>query len=163
MRVSFKLLATTAILTFMASSASAATDLKFVLTGDYGATWTLPASPVPSAWSIAAFRVSAVGGTWGGTIAVRNLLFSAKGGGMLIDGSPFDFASQGQGLFTGPTSAPDFRTGTFNLTRLSPNQAGNGTLTISNAIPEPATWAMLIAGFGLVGMAARRRRETVAG
>ncbi len=25
-------------------------------------------------------------------------------------------------------------------------------------IPEPATWAMLIAGFGLVGMAARRRR-----
>ena len=25
-------------------------------------------------------------------------------------------------------------------------------------IPEPATWAMLITGFGLVGMAARRRR-----
>ncbi|MFQ3666279.1 MAG: PEPxxWA-CTERM sorting domain-containing protein [Sphingomonadaceae bacterium] len=29
-------------------------------------------------------------------------------------------------------------------------------------IPEPATWAMLIAGFGLVGLAARRRRVTVA-
>jgi hypothetical protein len=27
-------------------------------------------------------------------------------------------------------------------------------------IPEPATWAMLIAGFGLVGAAARRRRTT---
>lgn len=27
-------------------------------------------------------------------------------------------------------------------------------------IPEPATWAMLIAGFGLVGAAARRRRPT---
>lgn len=27
-------------------------------------------------------------------------------------------------------------------------------------IPEPATWAMLIAGFGLVGSAARRRRGT---
>jgi hypothetical protein len=27
-------------------------------------------------------------------------------------------------------------------------------------VPEPATWAMLIAGFGLVGFAARRRRET---
>jgi hypothetical protein len=25
-------------------------------------------------------------------------------------------------------------------------------------IPEPSTWAMLIAGFGLVGAAARRRR-----
>jgi hypothetical protein len=29
------------------------------------------------------------------------------------------------------------------------------------AIPEPATWAMLIAGFGLVGAAARRRRSPV--
>lgn len=28
-------------------------------------------------------------------------------------------------------------------------------------VPEPATWAMLIAGFGLVGFAARRRRGTV--
>lgn len=27
------------------------------------------------------------------------------------------------------------------------------------AVPEPATWAMLIAGFGLVGFAARRRRH----
>lgn len=30
------------------------------------------------------------------------------------------------------------------------------------AVPEPATWAMLIAGFGLVGASARRRRITVA-
>jgi hypothetical protein len=29
-------------------------------------------------------------------------------------------------------------------------------------VPEPGTWAMLIAGFGLVGGALRRRRETVA-
>ena len=27
------------------------------------------------------------------------------------------------------------------------------------AVPEPATWAMLIAGFGLVGASARRRRQ----
>lgn len=30
------------------------------------------------------------------------------------------------------------------------------------AVPEPASWAMLLAGFGLVGLAARRRRSTVA-
>jgi hypothetical protein len=28
---------------------------------------------------------------------------------------------------------------------------------VSAAVPEPATWAMLIAGFGLVGGALRRR------
>jgi hypothetical protein len=40
---------------------------------------------------------------------------------------------------------------------------GQGTLppVVPGAIPEPATWAMLIAGFGIVGMAARRRREAV--
>jgi hypothetical protein len=30
-----------------------------------------------------------------------------------------------------------------------------------NPIPEPATWAMLIAGFGMVGLAARRRRNPI--
>jgi hypothetical protein len=30
------------------------------------------------------------------------------------------------------------------------------------AVPEPATWAMLLTGFGMVGFAARRRRTVVA-
>jgi hypothetical protein len=29
---------------------------------------------------------------------------------------------------------------------------------IAGAVPEPATWAMLIAGFGMVGFSVRRRR-----
>jgi hypothetical protein len=32
----------------------------------------------------------------------------------------------------------------------------------NGGVPEPATWAMLLAGFGLVGVSARRRRPTVA-
>ncbi len=32
----------------------------------------------------------------------------------------------------------------------------------AGAVPEPATWAMLIAGFGIVGAAARRRRTAIA-
>lgn len=34
--------------------------------------------------------------------------------------------------------------------------------TSSVAVPEPGTWAMLIAGFGMVGFAARRRKAAVA-
>ncbi len=36
--------------------------------------------------------------------------------------------------------------------------AGNPPI---GGVPEPTTWAMLIAGFGLVGMAARRRQKAV--
>ena len=36
-----------------------------------------------------------------------------------------------------------------------------GQITVPGAVPEPATWAMLIAGFGLVGAATRRRVRTV--
>lgn len=35
-------------------------------------------------------------------------------------------------------------------------------VTVSGEVPEPATWALLLAGFGAVGIAARRRRTTVA-
>ncbi len=33
------------------------------------------------------------------------------------------------------------------------------SFTGGGVVPEPATWAMLIAGFGMVGLAARRRRD----
>ena len=36
------------------------------------------------------------------------------------------------------------------------------TANISVAVPEPSTWAMLIAGFGAIGAMMRRRREALA-
>lgn len=33
---------------------------------------------------------------------------------------------------------------------------------VSLSVPEPTTWAMLIAGFGMVGLASRRRRTSLA-
>ncbi len=39
---------------------------------------------------------------------------------------------------------------------------GIDNISLVAQVPEPASWAMLIAGFGLVGTAARRRRTVVA-
>ena len=42
--------------------------------------------------------------------------------------------------------------------------AGAATLTITRAavaaVPEPATWAMMLIGFGAMGVSLRRRRRT---
>lgn len=70
----------------------------------------------------------------------------------------------GPTLFEGTTAAPIFRTGTFRLSMMPRNvpsdvQIFDYTIRIA-AVPEPATWAMMIAGFGLVGAALRRRAVT---
>lgn len=63
---------------------------------------------------------------------------------------------------------------TYTLTTVSPvsakfvqydfgNGSGKATYQVyANAVPEAATWAMLITGFGMVGVAARRRKAAVA-
>ncbi len=35
-----------------------------------------------------------------------------------------------------------------------------GSVAVPNAIPEPATWAMMIGGFGMIGAVSRRRNRT---
>jgi len=92
-------------------------------------------------------------------------------------GAPFTLVDQGQGfwgngVFTinGNTiSAGEAHgviqfTGNFTSLTLLTNRTENWsglTAGTSGVVPEPASWAMLIAGFGLVGASARRRRQTV--
>ena len=57
---------------------------------------------------------------------------------------------------------------TFDANNIYVNLQGltaNGTITLdikgsTGAVPEPAAWAMMLAGFGLVGAAMRRRSTT---
>jgi hypothetical protein len=54
-------------------------------------------------------------------------------------------------LFFGTTGANDAR-----------GPILDNVLVESTAVPEPNTWAMLLAGFTFVGLASRRRRSTIA-
>lgn len=75
-----------------------------------------------------------------------------NGGTYTIDINPNNL--QGNLLFVGASFKSSdrddgFKIGKLNLSTLPPAPP---------AVPEPATWAMMIAGFGLVGAAMRRRR-----
>ena len=50
----------------------------------------------------------------------------------------------------------------FEANGYLPRSSGVEVIATLGAVPEPASWAMLVAGFGLVGAAARRRKAAVA-
>ena len=92
--------------------------------------------------------------------------------------APFSIIDQGQGfwgngvfnivgntLSAGEAHGVIQFKGTFTsltLTTNNPEFWSGMTIGVAGVVPEPASWAMLIAGFGLVGAAARRRRAVAA-
>lgn len=66
----------------------------------------------------------------------------------------------GEQLFAGTTTDPVMRTGAFTL--LVDGQSGSVVSLNIAAVPEPMTWALMVVGFGAVGVAMRRRRVSFA-
>lgn len=65
----------------------------------------------------------------------------------------------GPQLFSGSSRAPTLQAGTFDLFGGPGDATGRLTVTtVAAAIPEPGTWSMMAIGFGVVGLAMRRRK-----
>ncbi|MEG3125545.1 PEPxxWA-CTERM sorting domain-containing protein [Sphingomonas sp. GB1N7] len=62
--------------------------------------------------------------------------------------------------FTGTAQSVDFG-GTNN--QIAFDNITLGSATAGGAVPEPATWAMMLMGFGMVGYALRRRAKVTTG
>lgn len=85
------------------------------------------------------------------TDATNHIWSTAYGGG--------DFSIP-EGIFVTFEDLPG--TGTdFNYEDLGFVFTNVKTVIIPNGVPEPASWAMLIAGFGMIGSATRRRRNSL--
>lgn len=110
--------------------------------------------------------VSGPTGTGTGPIALGDLQFynTAAGGGFEVNdpaqGGFGLFSLVGATLFDDNLNNPTFLTGTYTFTNDFFFDSVAATLTITQlpaAVPEPATWAMLMMGFGGMGYAMRRR------
>jgi hypothetical protein len=154
------------------SSPAAATVLLFDISGSFTSQFTLDTSRAPDRTNnqlggllrqitydnrpLQLNGVQRMGSiSFGDGLAARFQIFGAE--------IPLFIQLNGDTLFSGPLSAPVFNTGRFLLR--NPFFGQSVTLDISRAtgaVPEPASWAMLISGFGLAGIALRHRRRALA-
>ncbi|HEX8445782.1 MAG TPA: PEPxxWA-CTERM sorting domain-containing protein [Sphingomonas sp.] len=153
-----------------AASPAYAEPLLFDFSGPSGtAMFQLESNPTPdfsqTFLGSEQFSFSNVVGTFGGvsgtasTISFGNGVFAS----LSINAANLGFTQfNNPTLFTGPPASPTFLTGSFTM--INPF-FGNGQLTISPvaaAVPEPASWGLMILGMGAVGFAMRRRPTVVA-
>lgn len=148
-------------------AAPANAQVRFTITGDYTASFVLPTSPVPPpeyVFDDYSFSLTDVAGSFGDAPGIADLTFFNGGvtGGLLISraqpGGFVDYlfdASNFQ-LYAGPESAPTFRPRTQPYELQGFSTPGTFIVTIA-AVPEPASWVVMIAGFALVGGAMRLR------
>lgn len=114
-------------------------DFKDAGTDDHGALFDLKFSPIEAGGSLILSIF------YGAAPTEREALTS--------------LASVGAEIYSLGQAADDINgTGPDRSTFIFGFKGVGGVVVDPGAVPEPATWAMMIAGFGLVGAAARRRR-----
>ncbi len=98
--------------------------------------------------------------------SIANLVFTYNGPDFRTSGGPFaSFNFDGlsaRSTFGNTKADAMFTLTTKNNPDGTPGGSGTpvftlGQVSVPNAIPEPATWAMMIGGFGMAGAAMRRR------
>ncbi len=157
MKLINKLITTTAlaVAAITATSANAATLLVSYapVTDTNGSfSFNVDSNPTPISTSGTAFVAGITNSTGQYAGRTTQSFYLLANGGLF--GNYF-----GPQVFTGTLAAPMFQTGTYAAT-FGNNAALAGIVTISDAagaVPEPATWAMMILGMGAIGAAMRRR------
>jgi PEP-CTERM motif len=140
-----------AVVAALSVTSACAEILRFSFTGDSGdfATWTQPSDPTPVGFQDQFYTEVEVanGASSGGGFTIVEFDSNAiVDGGFFIDQAGLFGA--GPTLYSGPESAPIFHTGRFLV--------NTGSVTVTAAVPEPSTWAMMLIGFAGLGYASRR-------
>lgn len=107
------------------------------------------------------FKISSLGGgdivLPGGMEMIGETVFGIHFGGSSVLGNATAFYKFDAG--TGLTGIPIATSGSSGFVLYQTGNAQPGPGDTAGAVPEPAGWALLVAGFGMIGVLARRRRR----
>jgi hypothetical protein len=139
-----------------AVSAQAEVLKATLVDGSYSVSWLQDSNPTPDSSRTSIFTDIAVWDVTGSATAFSTLSYY----GSLVGGGFGMF--YGPQIYSGSESSPVFSAGTY--TGLYDTAAGltGGVLTLA-AVPEPATWGMMLVGFaGLGALYSVNRRRALA-
>lgn len=137
----------------------------FDLTGGKTASFTIDTATPPTTTSSSfigdQISYNALTGTFGGTTQTAMVGFGTNLAAQLnISGTTLGFTQYaGPNLFSLVNGSPVFNLGSFNLSSITSGPATITIRAVGGAVPEPATWAMMLLGFGGIGFAMRRARN----
>jgi PEP-CTERM motif len=134
------------------------------ITGDDNYSAASGIADLTAAGAAAGLGANGAGSSWTGSYFSHDVV---SGGTCMVSGSAgcaFTVGTAGAGSWgVGGQTAPAFQsTGGLELRANELQLVASGGTGGIGAVPEPASWAMMIAGFGLVGASARRRRGVLA-
>jgi hypothetical protein len=152
---------------------SQASVLSFVISGADNANFTLDSNPIPTGQAdvgsgpIAPYFVNILGTLNNAPVTFEYITFYSPtdGGGLSAGTQPGSLVGTnyfnlfGAQIFGNTNTAPSFALGTFLLANVLDGPLVD-TLTISAAVPEPSTWAMLLIGFAGIGFMTYRRKQS---
>ncbi len=145
----------------LTAAAAPAAELTFLYTSASGSTsWTQSSTPSVLFHGLGSYTDVIVHNgtetTGGVTQTFSDLYFrnSVNSGGFFVQNGPSPIVNDhGPQIYSGSEANPVFAAGVYTL--------DNGSLTVTDAVPEPAAWSMMlfgVAGLGAMARASRRRR-----
>ena len=159
------LIAGSALAMSLAATPASASVYLFDLTGGKTASFSIDTATTPVFFSSGIFgnqvSYNNIMGTFGGTTQTASIGFGSNIFAQLnVGGTTLGFTQYGgPDLFTLSGMTPVFNVGTFNLSSITSGPAQIRISAVAGAVPEPAAWAMMLMGFGLMGAALRYRRN----